>query len=445
VLRLALPLVVSFLLRDAFGWVDMLFAAHLPGAAAQSDPAVAAIGLTGPFQFLMIACWVGTSNALTSRIAAALGAGQDAKIDQLLRAARRIIHALGGTFLLLATVIWFGAAHVGLEPETARQFQIYGTVLLAGSGLTTFWSILPDSIVKAHHDMRSVMWAGIASSILNVVLNAVFVYVFGWGIFGIALATVIGRLGGLAYALRIAARHERRRAEARGEDPALFARPVHTLLAMAIPSGLSFALMALEGFAVNAFLKEQPESTSNLAAFALIDRAGRTLSMPIIALGVAMLPLAARLWGSGDVDGIRRELRTCLRITAIYGLLIVVPLTLLASPAFARALLDQGSVDSARLALRWLPIGVIVGSPMFLLRTTFEGMQRPLPGLAGSAARALLLSVPLGYAGLLLAPHAGLVPLEGLVIGMSVGSGLASLGMAIWIHLWFKRCGRHLP
>ena len=57
------------------------------------------------------------------------------------------------------------------------------------------------------------MWAGIASNITNVVLNTIFVFVFHWGVFGIALSTIIGRIAGLAYALVMAKRHEDRRIE----------------------------------------------------------------------------------------------------------------------------------------------------------------------------------------------------------------------------------------
>jgi len=442
VLRLATPLIFSFILRDAFGWVDMIFASTLPGGEEVNAAAVAAIGLTGPFVMLMIACWVGSSNALTSRISAAMGAGQDAKIDQLLRATHKIIWSLIALFTALAAAIWYGAELWGLGEEATRQFRIYGTVALLGSSFTTFWTILPDSIVKAHHDMRSTMWAGIASSVLNVVLNALFVFVFEWGILGIALATVIGRLGGLLYALRVAKRHEqKRRSESTESDPSLLPRPVRNLLSLAVPSGLSFVLMGLEGLVIYKFLAAQPDSTSNVAAFALIDRAGRSLSMPMIALGVAMLPLSARMWGAGNMDGIRRELNNGLKLMMLYGLLIVLPVVWLAGPSFAHAMADKPEFEAAtRLGLRWLPLGVILGSPMFLLRTTFEGMQKPLPGLAGSALRAIVLSVPLGIAGLLLAPRMNLLPIEGLVLGMSAGSGIASIGMWIWIRAWFRRC-----
>lgn len=439
---MAAPLIFSFILRDAFGWVDLIFASDIRNASGENVASIAAISVTGPLMMLMIACWVGSSNALTSRISAAMGAQQDAKVDQLLHATKRLIWILIGTFALLACVIWFFAELWGLDAEATEQFRIYGTVVLLGSSFTTFWTILPDSIVKAHHDMRSTMWAGIASSVLNVALNSLFVYAFGWGIFGIAFATVLGRLGGLVYAVRVANRHERkRRAEASGEDGSLLPAPIRSLLTLAVPSGLSFVLMGLEGVAINKFLAYQEDGTTYVAAFGLIDRAGRSLSMPMIALGVAMLPLSARYFGAGKLSEIRGELNSCLRVVFAYGILLVLPVVWFAAPSFAHFMAEKPEFEEAtRLGLRWLPLGVILGSPMFLLRTTFEGMQRPLPGLAGSIARAVFLSVPLGFAGLIYAAHLGITPIEGLILGMSAGSGIASIGMWIWIRAEFRRC-----
>ena len=65
---------------------------------------------------------------------------------------------------------------------------------------TTFWSIIPDSLVKAHQDTRSTMWAGICTNVVNVGLNTYFLFVLDWGVFGIALSTVLGRIAGLIYA-----------------------------------------------------------------------------------------------------------------------------------------------------------------------------------------------------------------------------------------------------
>ena len=62
VLRMAGPLIVSFVMRSAFTFVDTIYAAIV------GDTAVAAIGLTLPFEFIMIAIWVGLSTGLTSAL-----------------------------------------------------------------------------------------------------------------------------------------------------------------------------------------------------------------------------------------------------------------------------------------------------------------------------------------------------------------------------------------
>ena len=205
VLRMSAPLMVSFVMRSAFTFVDTIY------AAIEGDAAVAAIGLTFPFEFVMIAFWVGLSTGLTSSLSRAMGAHQGRRIEQYLQATWRLAAIVSPLFLLLGAAIWFVAPQGGLEDEVYRSFRIYGAVLIGGSAFTTFWSVIPDSVVKAHQDTRSTMWAGIWSNVTNLALNTLFLFGFGWGIFGIALSTVLGRIAGLVYALRAAAKHEARR------------------------------------------------------------------------------------------------------------------------------------------------------------------------------------------------------------------------------------------
>ena len=437
VLRLALPLVFSFWLRAAFQWVDTIYASSL---GELGDASIAAIGLTAPFEFLMIACWVGTSNGLTSRLAAAMGAHQGRKIEQLVDATKRIVRWLRVFFVILAIGLWFAADHLGLEPLVAQQFKLYGPMLLAGSSLTSFWSILPDSLVKAHNDTRSTLWAGLYSTLLNFALNTIFVFVFHWGILGIALATVFARLGGLAYALRRARAHETERiALAQDNHPGVFTRPMHAILTLAIPGGLSFALLAVEGMAINAMLAAKADSAAILAAWSIVDRAGRFLTMPVVGIGVALLPLSARLWGARDMHGVRSELRSGLLISVGYSLLFALPLTLWLGPYVAHGLTDAPDAqDAARLGLAWISLAVLVGGPMFLLRSTFEGMQQPKPGLVVSSLRSIVFVLPLALLGMHLAPRFDLAEIEGLVLGMSLATGLSTLLLLFWMRMFLR-------
>ena len=61
VLKMAMPLVISFWMRAAFALVDTIYAAHI------GDSAVASVGLTIPYEYLMIALWIGLSTAPKQR------------------------------------------------------------------------------------------------------------------------------------------------------------------------------------------------------------------------------------------------------------------------------------------------------------------------------------------------------------------------------------------
>ncbi|MDG1499394.1 MAG: MATE family efflux transporter [Planctomycetota bacterium] len=429
-LHLAGPLILSFWFRSLFAWVDTAYAATIEGLG---DASVAAIGLALPFEFLMIACWVGTSNALTSRLSAAMGAREGAKIEQLLRTTRKMIVLLGAFFLIVSLGVYVFADDIAGDPDVAKQFRSYGTMLLVGSSFVTFWSILPDSIVKAHHDMKTTMWSGIASTVLNLVLNTLFLFVFGWGILGIALATVLGRFGGLAYAtMRARALEAERKSRQLDSEPGLFTKPMSALIKLAIPASMAFVFMAFEGFVFNGLLTRQVASADYLAAWSVLDRMGRFLIMPIVATGVAALPLVARLSGARDYARIRAELRHGFGAMLTYVVFFIAPFSILAGPPIGRLLIEsENAISIANLGFRWLPVSMLLGTPLFLARPTFEGFQLARPGLVLSAVRTFVLVVPLGLLGFYQSTRLGLEPIEGLFAGTAAGSLVVSL-LALW-------------
>jgi putative MATE family efflux protein len=429
ILMMAAPIVVSFVMRSAFTLVDTVYAATL------GDAAVAAVGLSIPLEFLMIACWVGLSTGLTSQLSQAMGARQGARIEQVLSVTRRLVWALVPVFTGIGLGCWFFAGRLGLEPEVAHLFAIYGTVLIGGSAFTSFWSILPDSIVKAHHDTRATMWAGIWSNVINVVLNTLFTFIFHWGVFGIALSTVVGRIGGLVYALRKAAVHENaRKARHVDTDPALDPAPLRSLMSLAVPAALTYGLMAVEASVVNRLLATLPDSTSAIAAYGIYYRVVQFAVMPIIATSVAVLPFVARRFGAGDVEGVRKGLREAILAGCAYCVFLVLPAMLLSGGAIARWLAEAPTtVHLTRLALWLAPFAALSHVPFQLCRPAFEGLQRGRPGLVMAVFRYVVLMVPLALLGKWVADRTGAPPLLGLIVGLVAASGVASAVFLAWM------------
>jgi Na+-driven multidrug efflux pump len=426
---MAAPLVVSFWMRAAITLVDTIYAALV------GDAAVAAVGLTIPLEFMMIAVWVGLSTGLTSNLSRAMGAEQHAKVAQYIGVSWRMVAAVAPLFTLVAVGVWAVAPHMGLDPEVGRGFRIYGTVLIGGSAFTTFWSIIPDSLIKAHHDTRSTMWAGIWSNVINLGLNTLFIFVFGWGLFGIALSTVLGRIGGLIYSIVRARHHESLRLAAVGGDfRTLDPAPGRSILDLAVPSSLTFALMATESAFVNALLARMAHATEAIAAYSIYYRMVLFAFQPVIASSVAMLPYAARLLGTGDHAGVRRGLRQIGAANAVYSLIIVGPAMFLGGPWIARRLAESPlTADYTQVALRLVPLACLVGAPFLLCRPVFEAMQQGRPGLIMALLRYIGLTAPLSWVGIQLARRAGVAELYGLMIGLLFAAALSSGLFAVWL------------
>ena len=426
-LMMTVPLVISFWMRSLFTFVDTYYASFL------SDAAVAAIGLSFPFEFMMIAVWVGMSTGLTSNFSRAMGAGEETKLQQYLKATWTLVLLCIPVFLLLGAGCWAFAGRLAPDPEVARQFAIYGSVLVGGSALTLFWSVLPDSIVKAHGDTKATMWAGIWSNVINVVLNTIFTFIFHWGVFGIALSTVIGRFGGLIYALRKAAGHEaRRKALGLPTVPGRDAHPYWALFALAIPSALSYVLMAGETGVVNWLLAGIEHGKEALAAYAIYYRVFQFVVMPAIAASVAMLPFAARRFGESDIAGVRGGLKDAHLALAAY-VALAAPVLFFAAPPLARHL-SGSPVTLAYLipALRVVPLAALLATPFFLCRPVFEGMGRGRPGLAMSVLRYVVLAAPAAAAGVWLAPALHVSEVLGLVYGLMAATAISSLAFLFW-------------
>jgi Na+-driven multidrug efflux pump len=427
---MAAPLVLSFGMRSLFTFVDIAFASRL------GDAAIAAVGgLSFPYEILMIACWVGVSTGLTSNLSQAMGKRQGARIEQILSVSRGIVWSLVPLFSAIAVYIYFGAYHMGLDPVLARQFSIYGGVLIGGSAFTAFWSIIPDSIVKAHHDTKSTMWAGIWSNLINVGLNTLFLFVFHWGVFGIAFSTVLGRFGGLVYALRKAAQHEAaRQASGLDTDPTLDPHPLRSFLSLALPSSMTYGLMAVETGLVNWLLARQANATESIAAYGIYSRVLQFAAMPIIAAAVAVLPYVARRFGEGNIQAIRDGMRQILLVAVVYCVGLVTPALLVGGPRLARALAESPlTAELATIALALCPLACLAMVPFSLCRPAFEGLQRGRPGLAMAVFRYTILTIPFALAGMKAADLLGRPPLYGLLAGLIGASGLASAVFFIWM------------
>ncbi len=436
---LAVPIVISFTTRFLFSFVDLAFA-----AAYLDKASVAAIGYFIPFQAVYIAIWVGLSGGLTATLAGSFGTNDEPRIRTLKQAALRILLVLIPTLMTLGIGLWFLVPSFGLDEALTDRFQLYGTTVWIGMAITGFWAIIPDSIIKAHQDTRSTMVAGLIASFTNLGLNTLFLLVFGWGLFGIALATICSRLTSLSYAWWRAKTLERARHDQAADapqrtviDPAPAPNrtgPTAAILALSLPGGLVFGLAAGEGAVINALLNELPDSTTAIAAWGVFWQLFSLSVMPAAGTSVAVVPFAAKLIPRGEIERVRREVFTMIGWIALVSLAITVLAGFVFPESIASFFVRERAADGTRLPpspetielLRMLPLVAVATVPFYLVRPLFEAAQRPRLGIRVAWVRYLVFSIPLLLVTPALSSWLGIGALQGLPLALAIAAAGSS-------------------
>ncbi len=196
VLAIALPIVLSNATIPILGAVDTAVVGQLGQAAPIGGVGLGAIILTmiyWAFGFLRM----GT----TGMVAQARGAGDVAETGALLMRGMMIAAAAGLVFILGQAALFWGAfqlAPASAEVEgLARDYlaiRIWGAPAAIGAYALTGWLI-------AMERAKSVLVLQVVTNGINIVLDLWFVLGLGWGVEGVAVATLIAEWSGLALGL----------------------------------------------------------------------------------------------------------------------------------------------------------------------------------------------------------------------------------------------------
>jgi putative MATE family efflux protein len=189
ILKLAVPALGALAAEPLYILVDTAIVGHLgrPQLAALGIAAVVLSGLFGIFNFLQY----GT----TAQVGRAAGAGEIRVANRLGAQALWLSLAFGAA--IAAGVIAFAPGIVELmggEGETAGYAVTY--IRIAALGLPfAFLALGGQGYLRGVADLKTPLVIVIAANLVNVVLEVLFVYGFGWGIEGSAWGTVIAQLG----------------------------------------------------------------------------------------------------------------------------------------------------------------------------------------------------------------------------------------------------------
>jgi len=298
IILFALPMLIGNVFQQLYNMVDSIVVGQFVGKQA-----LAAVGSSFAVLFLMIALIMGVTMGFTILIAQYFGAQDKAKVRAVVDTAYIVLF---WTALVLSVV---GVLAVPLilkllrvPADVAPEAGTYLRILFAGS-LATFGYNGVAAILRGIGDSKTPLYLLIAATFLNIALDLLFVVAFGWGVAGVAWATVISQafsfLGALVL-LNKRNEYVRLSLKELRFDPALF----RLSLKLGIPSGIQQTLVAAGMMVLTRVVNNF--GTDVMAGFSAASRLDTFAMMPTMNLGMAVSTFTGQNLGAGKPERVRR-------------------------------------------------------------------------------------------------------------------------------------------
>ena len=410
------PMLFGVLSLMSFQLVDSAFIGQL-GVLP-----LAVQGFTLPLQMIIIGIQVGLGIATTAVIARALGADQHRYAKQLGGLVLTIGSVGVALFSLLLYLLRTPILSLLGAPDSVfaivDSYWIYWLVS-AWTGAVVYFLY---SICRANGNTLLPGIMMVVTSLLNLVLDPLFIFTFDLGINGAAIATLLAfGIGVVFITPKVLARHwmsfdwsdlhigQSVRSLTRIMGPAMISQllpPVSSMLATKLLAGYG---------------------TAAVASWALGSRYEFFAIVTVLALTMSVPPMIGRLLGAGDLGQIRRLINLAGRFILISQLVIAVVTYFCAEPLSDLMTSDPSVTAILHWHLILVPISLGPLGICMLMVSVSNALGQAYTALTISALRLFVFFLPCLWLG------AQLADIYGLLVGALIGNVLAGL-CAWWLH-----------
>ncbi|MBO8436218.1 MAG: MATE family efflux transporter [Spirochaetes bacterium] len=302
IMKLSLPLMLSMLIQALYNVVDSIFVARV------SETALTAVSLAFPLQSLMIAFGIGTAVGVNSYLARKLGEKRQEEAE-----------AAADNGLFLAILTWLAFALFGLfgtkpfisiftdDPEIISLTWDYASICLIFS-FGIFIDITAERIMQATGDSIHPMITQSLGAITNIILDPVFIFGFGMGVKGAAIATVIGQIVSMIFALYFVKKNKYVSLHLSLKKFRPSGKIIKEIYSVGIPTIIMNSVGTVSVSAMNSILISfTPTAVSVLGVYFKLQS---FIFMPVFGLQAGMIPIIAYNYGARKKTRMTSTLKT---------------------------------------------------------------------------------------------------------------------------------------
>ncbi|WP_230715671.1 MATE family efflux transporter [Marinobacter shengliensis] len=404
------PMLFGVLSLMTFQLTDSAFVGQLG-----RDP-LAALGFTVPIQQLVSGMYVGLGIATTAIISRTLGQGDKLRAQRL----GGLVVSIGASLaLILCLSVWLLQTGIlnflGAEDQLRPAIREYWVPWLMSAWLGALL-YFGYAVCRANGDTKLPGYMMIATSLLNIALDPLYIFVFGWGLPGAAWATITAFGIGSLVVFPALVKRQWLRFDLLQLQLAKAIKQLGGIMAPAMVSQLMPPLSAMLATSLVAGF-----GSAAVAAWGLGTRLEFFSIVVVLALTMSMPPMIGRMLGAGELDNIRKLVRIAVRFVVVWQL--VLGLVWLAASGLVSTLFSRdGDVQDILLSyLLRVPLSYSGLGVCMLMVSINNALGLPMRALLISTLRLFACYLPLLWLG------AQVSGLTGLMTGALVGNLAAGL------------------
>lgn len=307
-MQYAVPAIIAMTASSLYNMVDSIFIGHGVGTMA-----ISGLALTFPLMNLAAAFGSLVGVGAATLISVKLGQKDYDTAQRVLGNVFVLNILLGVAFTVIVMafldpILYF----FGGSDETVGYARDYMYIILLGNTITHLYLGL-NAVLRSSGHPQKAMYATIATVIINTILDPVFIYGFGWGIRGAAIATIVAQIISLMWQLWIFSSKEELLHFHRG----IF-RLKRKIVFDSLAIGMSPFLMNMAAcfivILINQGLKKYGGDLA-IGAFGIVNRLVFIIVMIVMGLNQGMQPIAGYNFGAKQYERVTKT----LKLTIIYA------------------------------------------------------------------------------------------------------------------------------
>lgn len=406
IVTFALPLMLGNMFQQLYSVVDSMVIGKTLGVSS-----LAALGASSWPNWIIIGMVQGLSQGISILLARCFGKGDDKELRKAFGNSIVLSGVFAAVLMVLANLLVIPVLHLLDTPqELIAPALSYLRVAFSGIIIITAYNLLAASL-RALGDSRTPLYAMIGASLVNVVLDLLFVRVFSWGIAGAAWATVAAQTFSMLVCLPAVLRINQLKTARSDFEPDR--RLIRRMLILSTPMVLQNFLIAGGGMIVQSVANTF--SITFIAGFTAGAKLHGVLEIATSSFGFAITTYVAQNMGAGRFDRIHSGVRSAIWAAIATACVIAAVMLLLGRTIISGFVSGTPEETAATIdvAYRYLAIMCYCLPVLYLLyvfRSSTQGLGNTFLPMVSAVAElimrtgsALILADLIGETGLFIA------------------------------------------